>query len=318
MNKTRSNTPSREKVIQAHELLRQTGNKSEVARQMGLANASIHNLFDVGLRLYGIPLPDRTSTPTAKGRRELDIQDGVGLIGSDAHYWPGPPSTAHRAFCLFAERLKPRFVVMNGDALDLTRVSRHPPPGWTRMPETHEELEAASERMGEIVKASGKALRYWPWGNHDQRWEIYLATHAPEVHSVPGMRLVDHFPDWEPCYSLFVNNRHGGLVIKHRYRAGIHAPWNNTTMAGRSIVTGHLHSQMVRPFTDLNGTRWGVDAGCLADPWSDCFQYLEDNPRQWVSGFVVVTFKDGALLPPELVTVTEPGKVWFRGETIDI
>lgn len=311
---------SRERVILAHETLRQCGgNKSEAARQLGAPQATLYHWFDVGLREYGIPLPIREATPDAKGRREIEVINGLGIVGSDAHYWPGqPPSTAHRAFCYLAKKLKPTFTVLNGDALDLPRVSRHPPPGWTRMPETKDELEACSERMGELAKASGKALKFWPWGNHDQRFEVYLASNAPEVANVRGTRLVDHFPDWEPCWSLFINNRPGGLVIKHRFRSGIHATYNNAIMAGRSIATGHLHAQGVRAVTDYNGTRYGIDVGCMADIYSPQFQYLEDNPRPWRAGLAVFRFENGVLMPPELVEVIEPGVVWFRGSRIEV
>src|SRR5512139_1375184 len=108
----------------------------------------MHNRLEAARRV-GMKVPDRAATPDSKGRREIDLINGCGIVGSDAHYWPGAePSTAHRAFVLLCKKLKPKFVVMNGDALDLPRVSRHPPPGWTRMPETKEELEVCSERLG--------------------------------------------------------------------------------------------------------------------------------------------------------------------------
>lgn len=293
------------------------GSERNAARALTMPFATMHNRL-AAARMRGMNVPDKAATPDSKGRREIDIESGIVLVGSDAHYWPGEPSTAHRAFVLLCKKLKPRVVVMNGDALDLPRVSRHPPPGWTRMPETKDELEVCAERLGEIAMAAGKAHKFWPWGNHDQRYEVYLATNAPEVAGVKGTRLCDHFPDWEPCWDVFVNNRPGGLVIKHRFKGGIHATWNNAVMGGRSICTGHLHSQRITPVTDYNGTRYGIDAGCMADIWSPQFQYLEGNPRNWVSGFAVFTFENGRLLPPELVTVLEPGAVFFRGETIEV
>jgi hypothetical protein len=289
----------------------------QAARSLDIPYMTFYNRLEAARR-SGMHVPDKQATPDAKGRVEIDMINGCGIVGSDAHYWPGEPSTAHRAFCYLAKKLKPAFVVMNGDATDLPRVSRHPPPGWTRMVEVKDELEVTAERLGEIAKAAGKAKRYWPWGNHDQRFEVYLASHAAEVAGVFGTRLRDHFPDWEPCWSVFVNNRPGGLVIKHRFKGGIHAAHNNTVTAGRSICTGHLHSQKITPYTDYNGTRYGVDAGCMADIYGPQFQYLEDNQRNWRSGFAVFTWENGVMLPPELVTVLEPGCVAFRGELIEV
>ena len=53
----------------------------------------------------------------------------------------------------------------------------------------------------------------------------------------------------------------GNVVIKHRMKGGIHAAHKNTLHAGTTMVTGHLHSLKVTPFSDYNGTRWGVDTG---------------------------------------------------------
>jgi hypothetical protein len=89
--------------------------------------------------------------------------------------------------------------------------------------------------------------------------------------------------------------------------------------SGKTIVTGHLHQLKVTPLSDYNGRRYGVDSGTLADPYGPQFEaYTEQNPMNWASGFVVLTFKDGRLLPPELVTVMDDGVVAFRGELIEV
>jgi hypothetical protein len=58
-----------------------------------------------------------------------------------------------------------------------------------------------------------------------------------------------------------------------------------------------------------------VDTGTLAEPYGPQFGYTEANPVNWCSGFAVLTYKDGKLLPPELCEVIE-GKAYFRGEQI--
>jgi hypothetical protein len=153
-------------------------------------------------------------------------------------------------------------------------------------------------------------------GNHDARFEVKLAQVAPEFKDVHGVSLSDHFPDWTPCWSLHINDN---TVCKHRYSGGAHAGYNNTVKSGRSIITGHLHSQKVTPYTDFNGTRYGVDTGCIADPHHDAFtDYTEDNSKDWRSGFCVLTYRNGLLLYPELVTVWDANHVQFRGELIEV
>ena len=48
------------------------------------------------------------------------------------------------------------------------------------------------------------------------------------------------------------------------------------------MVTGHLHSARVSPFTDYNGTRYGVrHAGCVAETDHKAFvDYTEEIPRK--------------------------------------
>lgn len=249
-------------------------------------------------------------------RTELAVRDGVILVGSDAHYWPHVISTAHRAFVKFCKKLKPKIVILNGDVLDGAGISRFAPIGWEHRPSLIGEIEACKERLGEIESAvDGNCKRVWTLGNHDGRFETRLATVAPEYAKIHGVHLKDHFPLWEPAWSCWVND----TVIKHRFKGGIHATHNNTIWAGKTMVTGHLHSLKVTPFSDYNGTRFGVDTGTLAEPNGPQFvDYTEDNPKNHRSGFAVLTYRDGRLMWPELVHVFEDGKVEFRGEIIEV
>lgn len=238
--------------------------------------------------------------------------NGVVLIGSDAHIWPGPITTGMRGFIKFCDILKPRIVVMNGDALDHPQISRHPPIGWTGLPTVADEIAAGQKVLERIESAAPKSTALvWSLGNHDARFETRLATVASEYGGVQGFSLKDHFPKWSACWSAWVND---DVVIKHRYKGGAHATHNNAVSSGKTMVTGHLHSQKVTPYTDYNGTRYGVDTGCLADPEARAFvDYTEDGPKNWVSGFGVLTFKNGKLLPPELATVWGKNEIVFRG-----
>lgn len=250
-------------------------------------------------------------------RIQISCLNGVVLVGSDAHIWPGPPTTAMRAFLKFAKELKPRAVVMNGDVVDLPQISRHPRIGWDNYPSVVDELKAAQDAL---IKLEGAVQRntklVWTLGNHDSRFETRLAMVAPEYAKLFGFHLKDHFPKWDPCWAVWVNN---DVVIKHRFKGGIHAAHNNAVNSGKSMITGHLHSAKISPWTDYNGTRYGVDTGCLADPDAEAFlDYTEDNPKNWRSGFLVLTFVNGKLLPPELVSVWTKNSVVFRGKIIGV
>lgn len=306
------------------------GSAKEIARRAGLSprdvsrrRRRIEERSQIALKVS----PDTTRPDVAlrysalsprehKPRLHAEIRNGTVLVFSDAHFWPGIRSAAFRALVMFAENMKPAAIVCNGDAFDGASISRWPRIGWDAKPSVKEEIKACTERLTEIEDAAGKARLFWPLGNHDARFETRLAQVAPEFEGLNGFHLKDKFPKWAPCWSLFVN---GCTVIKHRFKGGIHATHNNTLWAGRTIVTGHLHSLKVTPFTDYAGTRWGVDTGTLADPNGDQFvDYSEDNPKNHRSGFAVLTYHNGSLLMPELARVVDDSSVDFRGQIVRV
>jgi predicted phosphodiesterase len=249
-------------------------------------------------------------------RAKADIDNGVIMVASDCHYYPGIISTAHKAFVHLIKELKPKAIVMNGDVFDGASASRHDPIGWQQTPTVKQELEACHDRLSEIEEASKSAILHWTWGNHDMRFNTRLASQVGSAfEGVKGFNLSDHFPRWKFSTSLMVNEH---TMIKHRWHNGIHAVYNNTMKSGTSIVTGHLHSLKVTPWTDYNGSRYGVDTGTLANIDDPGFDYAEDNPKNWRSGFAVLTFWEGKLMPPELCEVISEGLVYFRGQVIKI
>lgn len=252
------------------------------------------------------------------GRINVPLKDGTAIIASDAHYWPSKPSTAHRAFVAFAEELQPDVIIFNGDVIDAATISRHPPIGWDSHPSVKEELDVAQERLQEVEAASSRSRLIWTLGNHDARFETRLASVASEYKGVYGVHLKDHFPQWEPAWSVDLGGNKGAM-IKHRWKGGQHAAYNNTVASGRSILTGHLHRLAVIPFTDYTGTRFGVEGGMLSEVRGPQFLgYTEDNPLNWQSGFVILTFREGRLMMPETVRVVKPGVVEWRGEEYNV
>lgn len=246
----------------------------------------------------------------------LNIENGCVVVFSDAHYWPGFVTTAHRALLKVIDGMKPRAVICNGDAFDGAAISRFPRIGWDSKPSVKEELRTVTDRLEEIRNVAGRAQLTWPLGNHDARFETRLAQSAPEFEGVGGFHLKDHFPEWRPCWATWIND---AVVVKHRMRSGIHATHNNTVNSGVTIVTGHLHQLKVTPFTDYRGRRYGVDTGTLADPGGPQFvDYTEAGPVNWASGFAVLTFHNGKLLPPELVEKHDEDHIVFRGTVIPV
>lgn len=305
------------------------GSPKVVAEKLGLSIRGVYERRKRAEEKFGVELktrPHPDAPPCAQGaaaarhtqtferRRNFRIQNGTVVVFSDAHWWPGELSLANLALLRILPELKPDLVVANGDILDGARISRHEPRGWYGVPTVKQELDVLVERMDAIEKAAGPgAALARTLGNHDIRLERWLATRVPEVEDLPGTRLEDYIPRWPCSWSIQVNDN---TLIKHRWKGGIHATYRNTLESGFNIVTGHLHSMKVAPYTDLrDDVRFGVDAGCLADPDHDSFDYVEDNPTNWRSGFAVLTFVEGRMLWPEFCYVLG-GRAWFRREAV--
>jgi hypothetical protein len=287
------------------------GNAVKAAAALGISRGALQNtIASQALRRSG-PSPVGHA-----GRIDLEIDDGVILVGSDAHIQPGEPTIAMHAFEQAIKFFVPRglkCIVLNGDVCDFATVGRHPTIGWEKRPTLIEELGAVQTQLRRLQSLGGPGIDYlWTLGNHDARFETKIANELPQYAGVHGVHLRDHFVEWRACWSCWINDE---IVIKHRWKSGVHATHNNAVSAGKTMVTGHLHSLRISPFTDYTGTRFGIDTGCLATPYGPQFiDYTEANPVNWRSGFAVLTIRDGRLLWPEVVPVVSNTEWSFRGE----
>lgn len=300
------------------------GSPIEVAKRLKIAVRNVNNRRNAIEARRDIHLPTFSKNPAYQNKYvihedevtlESYIENGTIIIGSDAHYWPGHISAGHKAFVALIAAMKPDMVVLNGDIFDGARISRHDRIGWDKRPTVQEELEAVQERLHEIVSVAGNAKLVWTVGNHDLRFETRLATQVNDFEGVPGFNLKDHLLGWHRCIDVMVNN---SVQIKHRQHSGVHAVYNNTLKSGISMVTGHLHSLKVTPWTDMNGDRYGVDTGTLSDPWGPQFDYMERGSRNWRAGCAILTFLDGELMPPELCQVINENEAYFRGHVFQL
>jgi hypothetical protein len=292
----------------------------KVAKATGLSERRVHTRRRFLETKLNLNLSVSKPVHIQKARHEAGLTDGIAIIFSDAHFWPGIRTTAFRGLLWAINELKPHVVIANGDIFDGSSISRHARINWSAVPNVKQELQACQEALKEIEDACEKARHHtqliWPLGNHDSRFETRLSESAPQFEGVGGTALKDHFLKWHTCWSCWLSD---SVVVKHRYKGGIHATHNNTVNSGVTTITGHLHSLKVTPFSDYNGVRWGVDTGTLAEIDGPQFiDYLEDGPVNWRSGFAVVTMKDSKPLWPELVSKHAEGIIDFRGQLIDV
>jgi predicted phosphodiesterase len=271
------------------------GSPHEFARVNKIAIRNVYSRRRALENKYGIQLPtfasknpayDKNYTPMRKieqtpghARRGTNMEKGRVVVFSDAHFWPDDVSTAYKALLLIIKEFRPQIVVANGDMFDGSQASRHARIGWEKTPSVKEELEACQYMMEGIEKAAIGAELIWTLGNHDARFETFLSAQTSMYEGVSGFTLKDHFPMWKPCWSYWVNE---DTCIKHRWKGGFGGGRANTLNSGVNMVTGHTHNLAVQPLTDYNGTRYGVQTGCLANIHGEQFMaYTEDNPKDW-------------------------------------
>ena len=290
---------------------------AKIAKITGMAERNLHERRRNIEGKHGVQLiAQKNDVTKALGNISLGLENGTVIVFSDAHF-NGKRTTAFKALLWLIDELKPKVVINNGDAFDGASISRHPVSGWEDTPSVIQELNACTIALRDIQEAAGDAKLIWTLGNHDARFSARLAGVAAQYKEVQGFTLEDHFPDWTHCMSCMVSST---LMVKHRWKGGLHATHQNAVSSGVSFTTGHLHSLKVTPWTDYTGTRWGVDTGTLAESYGDQFTYSENSPRNWRSGFAVLNLIDGHLLMPELCMVSDLGAdlVEWRGELIDV
>jgi hypothetical protein len=298
-----------------------------VMRHFGISHAAVWSRRKRIEKTHGVILPQNDKRKKyARGEVDhgnavarLEIENGYVLIGSDIHVWPGDLTTTQRAFIHFAKRIKPVACILNGDVFDGASISRHPSIGWESKPTVKQELDAVQDFLGDLVIALGNSKRIWTAGNHDLRYESRIAAMLPEFKDVQGVHLKDHFNQWTPAWRVDIND---DVVVKHRIAGGEHADHNNVVKSGKTTVTGHDHRLNVTPYRDYRGTRYGVRCGYMGEsPLDSQFvHYLEAHETNWEPGFVLLTFRDGLLLWPEIVSKWQhaDGVVQFRGELIEV
>ena len=309
---------------------KELGSPTLVGKKLGInPRSTLARRRNLEIR-YGIELPthnsqrDQKKDPIKKVdmaahnvRRGIDIDKCKRVIVfSDAHF-TDETTTAFKALIKFIKHFKPQVIVCNGDAFDGQVLSRFPSINYDAKPTVLEELEACRWHLNEIEKVRPAGCRLiWTLGNHDMRYESWLVNKVPEYSGVDGFSLKYHFPNWETCWSFWVGE---DTVIKHRLKGGRTAGYGNVQAAFCNIVTGHTHVLCASPINGYQqNTFWGVQTGCLADPMSPTFEYCEDGPKDWRSGFVMLSFDEGRMLQPELIMVCGEDKVEFRGEILEI
>lgn len=186
-----------------------------------------------------------------------------------------------------------RMVILNGDTLDFHHLSRFNKDPRARRPK--EEIVAANQLLDAIDDLFPKALKIWKDGNHDERYDSYIASQAEEIFelvkehaSLPKLlelesRGWEYISEKRPIYL-------GGLTLihGHEYPTPVLGPVNAARglflRAKESAMVNHHHqtSEHTEPtIREKIITTWSLGCLCELHP-----MYARFN--KWNHGFATV------------------------------
>lgn len=214
----------------------------------------------------------------------LDTPAGHWAILSDIHA-PYHDTTAIRVAIAEAKRLRVTGLLLNGDILDCFAVSR-----WEKDPRKRNfaaELKVASELFSFLRHTFPRARIVWKFGNHEERYDSYMQTKAPELLDIAEFDLpalagaTDHgieiVRDKRPIKLGKLWVLHG-----HEYRFAIQNPVNPARglflRSQVSALCGHFHqssSHSEKNLAEHVTTCWST--GCLCDLHPDYMPLNKHN-----------------------------------------
>jgi hypothetical protein len=324
------NDAERGKMLHAHAAVKEHGSINSACKAENIPNTTLRKYYHLSMAHLNLPdvrhnKKSLAHTPLSDAPQAVaselivnlpPIQNGTALAFSDCHWTTliQPRSLAHEALLILARLLQPGFLFCVGDALDMGATSRHPPLMWADVskPKVKDELAAGQTHLRDLREAAGNPECFWIRGNHDDRFDKYLAAHAAQFEGMGAFTLADWFPDWRMCWRLDAGDN---VSFVHRFHNGVHAGYNNAMKSARTVISGDTHALEVKPWNNWTRRLWGVQCGMIGDPAWPCFNYRLAQPGQQQPGFIVLTWKDGELMTPEACEVVN-GAAWFRGEPV--
>lgn len=221
------------------------------------------------------------------------------LVLSDIHV-PYHNVPALRAALAEGKKEKCSHVILNGDTLDFHRLSRFQKDPRSRS--VKEEILRANQLLDAIDQWFPTARKIWKNGNHDERYDNYLAAVAVEVFdlvqelcSLPKLlrleeRGWEYVTDKRPIQLGSLTMIHG-----HEYPTPVLGPVNAARglflRAMASSIVGHHHQTSEHTARTINGdmiTAWSTGCLCELHP-----MYARFN--KWNHGAAIISLsKSGA------------------------
>jgi predicted phosphodiesterase len=257
-------------------------------------------------------LSDRShTTKRAEAAIALGIPNPYGLPDSDEDEWDAYvlPKACTRILLLsdihvpyhnieaitkaieYGKEKKANAIVFNGDTVDCYALSRYEKDPRKRR--FAEELEATRQLLKVFREQFPGVPFYFKLGNHEERYEAYMRSKAPELLGAPEFTLDTLLRFGELGCDLIQDKRiikAGKLNIMHGHEFGrsVFSPVNPARgyymRSKTTVICGHNHQTSSHTEKNMEGkvvTTWSTGCLCEMHP-----QYMPVN--KWNHGFAFV------------------------------
>jgi predicted phosphodiesterase len=215
------------------------------------------------------------------------------LVMPDTHA-PFHDPRAVDCFLEAAYQLQPNELVIDGDFTDLYTVSSHD-KSPARRETMKDEIDGSNELLDIIEGMFGRNVMFIE-GNHENRYDRYIAKHAPELYglapTIAGMLRLEQ-RGWG--HTLYRDEYSIGKIdFTHDVgRSGAQAMQQSITRYGHNLVIGHTHRLGVA----YQGTKRGGTMVCMNVGWLGRFDSIDYRQRSlahndWQHGFGYVDFDE--------------------------
>ena len=235
---------------------------------------------------------------------------GTCLVLSDVHA-PYTHKESFEAALYDAKAQGVTSVIINGDFLDMHRVSRY---GTNHQaPNVQAEIDYATSLIDYIDEVLDNPTIIWKDGNHDIRLQAYINANAPEIAGIAGTTIYD-LMNMEERGIVYTGRRmtsYGDLLVIHgdevRGIGGIDpARKAAAKFPGMNVMCGHTHRGESRFFKRPDGfvTHTHV-VGHLGECSPEYHPYTN-----WRLGWAIIEEIDG--------TVHVDNMVWENGRAFNV
>jgi len=194
------------------------------------------------------------------------------IVFGDVHF-PFDDGKAVSLMMRFMRSFKPHVIFINGDLLDCWEISKFVKP--TSIEERLcDELHQAERFLRKLRKENPTAKIIYVGGNHEFRFEKFIAMNARELSGLKGMTLEEQLCLKELKIQSVNNHlkenyfRYGKLLIGHFSRVNKHSAYTAKNLLeekGVPLIQNHTHRGGMSYKRDYENTKVAVENFCLCD-----------------------------------------------------